>query len=590
MRELLHGLTFKRRIWIAMVLLVTFSIAVTSTISYSIAAREMEGNAFRLSQNTLNKSADVLDENLKKILVSVLAVMISPPFTKMMEDASAKDSSEYYSHLSGLQIPFTQLKITESSIDSVLVSTPIGEFYHTSERRQFHKKLEDTDMFKEYKQQNQSFWSSEHEDELFSQRKQVISLIMEPVKDVPVNDVYMVVNIRADHLGKLIGSTIGDAGGSTYLIHTSGSEVLQVPPPYQSLFRQADFLEHVNESDTGYFMQDHLNEQLLINFSSMATNENWKLINVHAKKELMQQIEGIRWAAIAVAAGCLIVAILLSNWLTGLLLRPLFQLQSLIKQVGLHNLQPRFQSPYRDEVAQVGYKFNSMLDELTELIEANRQVEREKRLAEVKALQAQINPHFLYNTLNSVFWRCLDNEYDEAKHIVMSLSGLFQLGLNKGLEMTTLKKEIEHVEHYLKIQQMCYVGLFTYDVVVRNEDALEKKILKVILQPLVENCILHGFKDMEEGGHISIVVDGDDDGLIIQVVDNGSGMDAEQVGEALSGSQTADKKSYALHNVQERLRLYYGDQSRLELYSDSFSRTSVTLAIPYTFKEGEELA
>ncbi|QGQ98158.1 hypothetical protein EHS13_26370 [Paenibacillus psychroresistens] len=152
----------------------------------------------------------------------------------------------------------------------------------------------------------------------------------------------------------------------------------------------------------------------------------------------------------------------------------------------------RFESTYKDEVAQVGDHFNTMLEKIEVLILNVRAAEHQKRLSEMKALQSQINPHFLYNTLNTILWKTESRKQEDVKEMIVSLSLLFRLGLNNGHELTTVRKEIEHVTQYLILQQQCYEELFEFRIDADEIYLLNHASLK-LLQPLVENSILHGF-------------------------------------------------------------------------------------------------
>ena len=251
-----------------------------------------------------------------------------------------------------------------------------------------------------------------------------------------------------------------------------------------------------------------------------------------------------------------------------------------MKKVEQNNLDVRFTSKYEDEVTQVGLKFNRMLEEISSLIDDVKEAEFEKRKMEVKALQARIDPHFLYNTLNTIIWKSESSQNQDVREMITSLSLLFQLGLNGGNELTTLAKEIDHVRQYLNLQQKCYEGLFDYTIELEDNSLLEKPILKIILQPLVENSILHGFEEMEEMGKIRISITCQSDTMRLRVGGQWcSGWTSQSVKADMRIEQSL-KRSYALRNVYGRLRLHYGSEADIDLSSVPHVSTSVTLTIP----------
>ena len=192
-------------------------------------------------------------------------------------------------------------------------------------------------------------------------------------------------------------------------------------------------------------------------------------------------------------------------------------------EVESNDLDVRFRSKYDDEVSAVGHRFNRMLDQIQILFEEVRTTEQDKRRFEVKALQAQVDPHFLYNTLNTMFWKSESGEKKDVSEMIVSLSLLFRLGLNDGKDITSVEQEIKHVEQYMQLQQKCYEDLFVYRIEVGDPSCYAVDILKILLQPLVENSILHGFKDKEDLGVILIRIDRQGDTLRLEVADNGCG-------------------------------------------------------------------
>ncbi|OAS24555.1 hypothetical protein A8708_10990 [Paenibacillus oryzisoli] len=167
--------------------------------------------------------------------------------------------------------------------------------------------------------------------------------------------------------------------------------------------------------------------------------------------------------------------------------------------------------------------------------------------------------------------------------MVVALSRLFQLGLNKGQEVTTLEKELQHVRQYLELQMFCYERLFTFEIEVSEEDLLTLPVPRIMLQPLVENSILHGFDLMDSGGLINIRVErsSDREFCMIRVRDNGSGMDASEVS---SKGERSNDGGYAIGNLISRLQLYYGDRAELRLDSAPDQGVTATITLPL---EGE---
>ncbi|WP_157264798.1 sensor histidine kinase [Paenibacillus oryzisoli] len=581
MNQWFYRLSLRQRLRISVLMLTIVSIALTGIMSYWIAFRSTENEAFISSQNTLNKSTRVLDEKLRHIIVSTSSMMLSDPFKNAMEDVFANNSASYYTRLSSLQTPLGQMKLIEPSIQSVLIYTPVGEMYATNDLRNGQVRFKDT-IFSEYLNTTERVvWLGDHEDALFLGKTRVISLIMKPVTDAAVRDVYVVVNVKEDAIGSVITDDLLDHSKSYYLLSNNGETVLPLssqPPPFQN---DPSFLEQLQKQDRGFFKYDTAGNKLLVNYSRLTMAGDWMMVSVQQQSDLLRQVNRIKTITLWIMLCCAVLAFVLSNVISSFLLKPLHKLQGLMKKVEQNHLDVRFTSKYEDEVTQVGLKFNRMLEQISSLIEDVKEAEYEKRKMEVKALQAQIDPHFLYNTLNTIIWKSETSQNRDVTEMITSLSLLFQFGLNGGNEMTTLAKEIEHVKQYLILQQKCYEDLFDYSIELEDESLLDRPILKIILQPLVENSILHGFQGMDGQGKIHIVIASTDDHLVLQVEDNGEGMDVLTVDSDMRREQSP-AKSYALRNVYGRLRLYYGNQADIRLSSEPYDSTTVKLTIPLT--------
>ncbi len=179
--------------------------------------------------------------------------------------------------------------------------------------------------------------------------------------------------------------------------------------------------------DRGFFKYNKGGNPYLVNYSRLSMVDNWTMVSAQTQSDLLRQVNRIKTTTLWIMLCCVVLAFVLSNVISSLLLKPLHKLQGLMKKVEQNNLDVRFTSKYEDEVTQVGLKFNRMLEEISSLIEDVKEAEYEKRKMEVKALQAQIDPHFLYNTLNTIIWKSESSQNQDVTEMITSLSLLFQL-------------------------------------------------------------------------------------------------------------------------------------------------------------------
>lgn len=576
----LRSRTFRSKLKTAFLSVIILSVLITGGFSYFISAHIVEKNALNLTQDTVTKSAQIVDEKLNKLMIIMMTFMLSQPFRSMLKDASTGEADRYYTHLANMDNVFSQARIAEPLIHSIYISTPIGEFYPLTMNRNRQSRFEDTFLYDRVQQENKNVWVEGHEDMLFSGKDRVISLILEPIFDTPVKDVYIVVNIREEGFRNLVEAGVGREA-VRFLLNAEGVPVYsQNNGLVQKAVGQVPFLnewEH-HAAGTGSASYRIDRRDYLLNYARLGIAD-WTMVTMQSKDYVLRDLIYVKWMIVGITLGAFLITALISGGLTRYLLSPLQGLQKVMKRVEANDLTARFDGPGHDELAQVGFRFNRMLEQVVVLIEEVKQAETQKRTAEIKALSAQMDPHFLYNTLNTVYWKLKLGQIEESQRMVVSLSRLFQLGLNKGNEITTLQKELEHVKQYLEIQALCYPNLFQYEI--RGEDSRLHSwpIPRLMLQPLVENSILHGFKDMETGGQITIAVgfEPDQELVVMTVSDNGRGMEQEGVRPR---QESVPEHGYAIQNLVSRLQLFYGERANLTVDSKAGQGTTVTLTLP----------
>lgn len=316
-------------------------------------------------------------------------------------------------------------------------------------------------------------------------------------------------------------------------------------------------------------------------------DSGWRVVGVSYVDELVNRNvrEMIRLSAWL--AGLVLAAALLTSWLLSQLLgRPLR---------GLATAMGKFEADadhfaYRPvegtrEVRELSDSFGHMVLRIQQLMSTVRQEEVNLRKTELKALQAQINPHFLYNTLDSIAWMCEQGRGDDAVKMIHALARLFRISISKGHELIPIAKEIEHAENYLEIQKYRYKNQFTYTFDV-DPGCLDYYCNKITLQPIIENAIMHGLDLLVDEGHINVRVCQDGEDIVFIVQDNGVGMSAEQAGAILK-EDAQDRTGIGIKNVSDRLQIYFGRQYGLHITSELDVGTSVELRMPKV-KEAED--
>ena len=212
-------------------------------------------------------------------------------------------------------------------------------------------------------------------------------------------------------------------------------------------------------------------------------------------------------------------------------------------------------------------------------------------MSDLKALQAQINPHFLYNTLDSIVWMAEMDRSPEVVEMTSALSRLFRISISRGLERIPLRDEVDHVRSYLTIQKMRYGDRFCHRIDV-DDSLLNHTVLKIMLQPLVENAIYHGIRSLSYTGLIEIGARAEEDNLFVWVQDNGTGMDASELHRLIESINASDetptnitRQGLGVRNVHERIKLYFGKEYGLLVSSAPGEGTRITCSLPLVLEE-----
>ncbi|MNC10464.1 Sensor histidine kinase YpdA [compost metagenome] len=300
---------------------------------------------------------------------------------------------------------------------------------------------------------------------------------------------------------------------------------------------------------------------------SSYTNYTTEWTFLHAIKSSMLLQESSQIGKVTTLIGILIAvsAIILSIMISEGITRPLLKLKKMMVEwtKGTRVIDQTFGT---DEVGVIGNTFKRLTVENEELNHRLITTTLKEREAELRALQAQINPHFLYNTLDSIYWMAKLQKHENIAKMALSLSYSFKLSLNKGKEQILVSKELQHIEHYLTIQNIRYNHRFVFHSNI-EESIMSIEIQKLMIQPLIENAITHGLEPKIGPGTISLTGEWNDDFVVFTVKDDGIGIE----------DMSRTEQGYGLRNVQERLKLYYGHSSGLNIVSEKNEGTVVEL-------------
>ncbi|MCR8644017.1 sensor histidine kinase [Paenibacillus sp. N1-5-1-14] len=375
--------------------------------------------------------------------------------------------------------------------------------------------------------------------------------------------------------------------GYVYIIDESAGNI--VYHPQQQLINVGLKYENVEQAlqfSYGRYTDKMNDEKRLITVKTVS-NIGWKIIGVSYLNEIVTVKKDtgsfIVWLLVIV----ILCILLLSAFMSARISKPINRLKKSMEQVERGDFDISINVKGGDEVEQLSRRFNLMVARIRQLMDQSMREQETKRKNELEVLQSQINPHFLYNTLNSVVRMVGSGKSEDVVTTITSLSKFFRISLSRGKSIITVQEELEHIRHYLIIQTMRYKNKFDYEITI-DDRALVCLTPKLVLQPIVENAIYHGIEYMVDKGLIQITASVVDEKVLIVVRDNGLGMKQEALANILVGETKSDAGSgVGVRNVHERIRLYFGEMYGLEIESELEEGTEVRIWLPL-LKEGDE--
>lgn len=316
---------------------------------------------------------------------------------------------------------------------------------------------------------------------------------------------------------------------------------------------------------------------------------NWTTVGIFSTKETIEEARTIHLYVIWFVFFVCLFGVTASYYLSNSMSNPIIQLMSDMRKVESGQLSVRYKGDRKDEIGMLGKSFNKMIIKMNHLLSLTERQEKQKREAELRSLQAHIKPHFLYNTLDTISWMARKRKADDVADVVTSLSRLFRIGLSKGNDIILFSEEITHIHSYLSIQKARYREKLNYTI--DYDPQLEHvMILKLVLQPIVENAIYHGIKERKGPGHISITAKENEEQILIIVKDDGKGIPEERLEELRVQLDTIDSMKeknekpvdfgYGMMNVQARIKLTYGDEYGIVINSEENKGSIVTINLP----------
>lgn len=398
----------------------------------------------------------------------------------------------------------------------------------------------------------------------------------------------LLVDMNFSDIEQLFSKVNAKGEGYVYLTDSEG-EIIYHPKQkviYTNLMKENN--KKTAKYEDGMHMETFEGETRAIVVKTVGYT-GWKIISVTPIKEITINLNEFRFFTFIVLGISIIVIIVGNILISEKVSNPIRRLEKSVQNLENGNLDSDIYIGGPHEIQHLGSTITSMVNQMKRLMDDIVKEQEAKRKSELDALQSQINPHFLYNTLDSIVWMVESAKYPEAISMVTALASLFRISLSKGKNIISIKDEIEHAKNYLKIQKFRYKDQFYVDIDI--DPNIEKySTIKLIVQPLLENAIYYGVESMKDEGIIKIRGYEQGEDIYIEVSDNGMGIPFEQQAILLTDNNRARKRGsgIGLINVHQRIKLYFGENYGLQIQSELDEGTTVIIHLPKIIhKEGK---
>ena len=565
------------------------SIFMYFTVTAIIAIALISLIIFQRFTNSLN--ATIIEEN------SGIVGQLGESVDSYLRNAMKVSDSIYYNVIKNTDISNDDIKKgmnliyvnNDNMIDDIALISGKGELIESMPalRLKDNSNVLEKDFFKKSMAESEYInFSMPHIRDLFDRNENSYSWVISLSRAVEVTDegkatqALLLINLNYMYFEEIFSNVNLGNGGYVYLTNDRGDIIWH---PKQNEIYSGRFKEDNKYAATlkdGITVENLRGKNITLNVRTIGYT-GWKLVGVTPSAAL--GVDGIkfRFFVLFVADLFLFLLAMINAFISDKISNPIKRLDGSVREIESGNLDVEIVPSGSYEVEHLGKSIKNMLGRIKVLMSDLVAEHNAKRKSEFDTLQSQINPHFLYNTLDIIVWMIENENSDKAVNIVTALAKFFRISLSKGKNIITVKDEVEHVRNYLMIQNMRFKNRFEYSIEV-DKKVLSYSSLKLMLQPLVENAIYHGMEFMDGDGEIDVKVFKEDDSLYFTITDNGLGMSEDMVETLLSKDFVPSKKGSGIgvKNVNERIKLYFGSEYGLKVESEPDEGTKITIHLP----------
>lgn len=590
-------LKMKNKLFIGFLLVIAVLVSLLGYFSMTFSEQSIRIQMLDSIQETMTQMGENIEGEIQKVLDVSAQVCLNQDLGTILQEEKPKTIEEYYRKDRTMRQILNDSYATYFSVEDVFVCSYNGSVYGSDKNKLSLTADYDftrTGWFEDMKQSgakisilsqydSSSYISTGEPQKLFSIVKKIYNY--KSGKEIGC----LIIHMNSDILGNVLQSVNSNEYQQCLIIDNNKKIIYHPDSDYiGTQYREARVSELLTVQN-GYM--ESLSEKGYLVFSTSPVT-GWSVVCVVDNKYIMDSINRLRLFLILTALFCVILSVYFASYISKTISDPVARLQRKMHQVGEGDFDIRAATGASDEIGQLTMSFDKMVERTKQLIENVYQSEIYQKEAELNALQAQINPHFLYNTLQTIDMMAEEEEADEISDACQALSKIFRYSINRGQEFVHVQDELVHIENYMLIQKLRFGNKLDvrYDI---QEDCRELYIVKLLIQPMVENAVVHGMENVLDQCLVTIRVYRDRDCLYAEVEDNGTGIGTEQLdklNEKLvhSGEQkmvhevdyVKSHTSIGLENTNARIKLYFGQEYGITITSEEGTGTKVRIRLP----------
>lgn len=594
----IHLNSIKNKMFLMFIIISILPILVLTSIYYINSVSVLKDEISKSNKALLVQTINNLDNILKTIedkmwSFKILDMQYSSKYIGNLGDVGKYGPGQALEDLSFVMNMLASYADTDGYIDSIYLYSK-SQNYLVSSRRNFKivNNIEDYDWYNKALEGNGNVtWMATREVEDIDLRvkKQLLSATLLIKNNLGQDIGVLCINLNSDLIKNLTAHiNIGETG---YILISDekGNIINHKEKKLISLnLSNYSYIETILSNNDGYFDSRIDSRNFMITYFT-SNYTKWKFATIIPSDEFTDKIYGKLLFTMLICIICISIAVFFSLIISNNLYKPIKVLKNEMKRAADGDFKAKIDKIGKDEFSELNTSFNAMVENIDNTIKELYKARLLKKDAELKALQAQINPHFLYNTLDSMYWMARLNKTEELSTMISSFSKFLKINLSKGRDIISIKEVVEEIEYYTTIQKLRFGDKFNVEIEV-EKDLYSYSIVKFLLQPLVENAIYHGIERKRGKGVIRVIGrKTSDEHIEFFIIDDGVGMSAERLEQVLESIEKGmGNKNFALVNVSKRIQTIYGEEYKLAIKSQEGIGTEVRVVIPVVEYENAE--